>query len=504
MAVKLPTKAGKKGGRGSRARRSCGFTQSRKPDPESASSIPQTKPLSGKNGVRFIWVPNPDGPDIAKEPDLAVHASNLSKRFLAQYPMYNDENLSMIKAALGKGFANRASVEGSPSSEERVVHQGVATMQHLRNCFTRDVHFQSWDWLVNQLRIASENRSILRSDIARDQHIRTMTTRRAHRLRSRKISQSLVQQHQIFQPEANIPYIIFLYSDEPYPPTADIYSAMAKQQALRSSLFRCFPSQSEHIFQASKLGDCQALDEVAATSPQKYAYRPRACFKHGEARHSMKDCCLAGLNQIVMKRSHSSAGEHVLVIDGDRAEPNQRNNRNLGYCWFGQEFEPSFSLFGEFRVFIVAESDREGEETKSIRGRRGTILHTIITEWPQGNDVPGEVYAHAANPYDFRSPYVQPLEMTDLHDFALHVYESLRGRSDWETHFETLEVGVRLDIGISTERKKGRGEKMFFVNEITRFYDASYFSQQTLGAPHQEVCYAFAEAINAYFPKGTG
>lgn len=49
-------------------------------------------------------------------------------------------------------------------------------------------------------------------------------------------------------------------------------------------------------------------------------------------------------------------------------------------------------------------------------------------------------------------------------------------------------------------------EKRFFVNEITRFYGADYFSQHTLGAPQQEVCWAYAEAMDGYFgaEKGDG
>ena len=65
--------------------------------------------------------------------------------------------------------------------------------------------------------------------------------------------------------------------------------------------------------------------------------------------------------------------------------------------------------------------------------------------------------------------------------------------------FESLEVGVRLDIGVSG--KKGR---CFFVNEITRFYAADFFSQHTLGAPQQEVCMGFAEALDGYFFSGIG
>lgn len=53
---------------------------------------------------------------------------------------------------------------------------------------------------------------------------------------------------------------------------------------------------------------------------------------------------------------------------------------------------------------------------------------------------------------------------------------------------------------------KGKEEKnsFFFVDEITRFCGADYFSQRTLGAPQQEVCWAFAEAVDGYFVLGRG
>ena len=133
------------------------------------------------------------------------------------------------------------------------------------------------------------------------------------------------------------------------------------------------------------------------------------------------------------------------------------------------------------------------------------------------------MYARAATGQDFTDAAVRPLTGAGLHEFALHVYEALRARGDWEMHYESLEVGVRLDVGVGSSRRSvgreeggsgrrreggegGKGrvevtEKRFFVNEITRFYCADYFSQHTLGAPQQEVCWAFAEAMDGYFGR---
>ena len=375
--------------------------------------------------------------------------------------------------------------------EERIVHQGVATMGHLRHAFGWDVEMRSWGWLTEQIRS-------LREEEKRSANGRWLNTRSVYKTRSQR---KRVQKHEIFSAKAQVPCRISIwpYDDNLSPSTVDMYSTMTA----RSDLFRCFPPPTEIECEVSKIGDIQALNEVAASSPPKYAFRPRTCLEHGEARHDMKNCCLAGLDQIVMKRSHSSSGAHVDLIDGDRAGVKQRNERDKGHVWFGQEFQSSFANFGEFRVFIAAKRNADRDRMDVVRGRCGAIVHTIITEWPQGNDIPGEMYAHAASAYDFRSPHVQPLGASDLHAFALHVFSSLRRRNDWKTHFESLEVGVRLDIGIATESKKrGKIEKKFFVNEILRFYCADYFSQQTLGPPCQEICYAFAEGINAYLSEG--
>lgn len=103
------------------------------------------------DAVRFLWIPYPEIPDITEDAQLSIDASNPSARFLARYPMYNEENMSLISQELGKGFANHAVSSVKPYGNIPVIHQGVATMQHLRYCFGRDVTFRSWKWLQAQL-----------------------------------------------------------------------------------------------------------------------------------------------------------------------------------------------------------------------------------------------------------------------------------------------------------------------------------------------------------------
>ncbi|KAK4615538.1 hypothetical protein CLAFUW4_10628 [Fulvia fulva] len=63
-----------------------------------------------------------------------------------------------------------------------------------------------------------------------------------------------------------------------------------------------------------------------------------------------------------------------------------------------------------------------------------------------------------------------------------------------QSTFESLEVGVRLDIGISTARNGHR----FFVNEISREWYVDYFTF-VHGNPRTKYCTAFANARNHYF-----
>ena len=446
-----------------------------------------------EEALRILFVPYPDVKDIAEETHLAIDASNTSDRFLARYPMYDAENMSMIQQELGKGFASHGMTSTKPYYEIPILHQGVVTMQHLSHSFNRDVTFRSWEWLQAQLKMVTARPKCSSTAKVRYPPPRKTPTH------PRK-----AQQHALFS-DSNIPGIIFLHwTVDPGPSTAEINAIYATIASIQSSrpgqLFRAFPSHSELTRETSKIPDIHTLDAIASTSPPNYTYRPQTCFTHGERAHDMTRCPLRGHRQIIMKRTRSCGGDHVEYIDGDTALP--RHRPSPPHRWFGQSYEPSFSLFGEFRVYITA-SPSPGHP-RALRGREGRVRHTVVTEWVRGHD-PGAMYARAATSLDFRAPDVRPLGLADLHAFALYIYDRLRSREDWREQFESLEMGVRLDVGVGTEgvkgeeeEEKGKGEekKRFFVNEITRFYGADYFSQHTLGTPQQEVCWAFAEAVD--------
>jgi len=82
------------------------------------------------------------------------------------------------------------------------------------------------------------------------------------------------------------------------------------------------------------------------------------------------------------------------------------------------------------------------------------------------------------------------IDPKELEDFALYIFDALRNRPDWPSNYESLEIGVRLDIGISPVS----GCCRYFVNEITRIYEADFFTEW-LAQPGTHISKAVAEAI---------
>uniref|UniRef100_L7JFB2 Uncharacterized protein n=2 Tax=Pyricularia oryzae TaxID=318829 RepID=L7JFB2_PYRO1 len=86
----------------------------------------------------------------------------------------------------------------------------------------------------------------------------------------------------------------------------------------------------------------------------------------------------------------------------------------------------------------------------------------------------------------------------DVEDFALATFEALRRRHD--RAFESLEVGCRLDVGVKEAVDGGGGG--LFVNELTRWYGATYFSNDALALPKTRICARFARAFADWVRSG--
>jgi hypothetical protein len=86
------------------------------------------------------------------------------------------------------------------------------------------------------------------------------------------------------------------------------------------------------------------------------------------------------------------------------------------------------------------------------------------------------------------------IDLQELKRFALYVFGALRDRADWSTNFESLEIGARMDVGITTVGESCR----YFVNEVTRIYEADFFADW-LAQPGTHICRAVSTALEEVF-----
>lgn len=246
-----------------------------------------------------------------------------------------------------------------------------------------------------------------------------------------------------------------------------------------------FPSETEHRWESEKIGDIKALDDIATEQREakndRFGYRPRTCFGVGSC--SLKDL---DESRLIIKRSHSAASEHVR---GQEKKDRQRlkccdgKGRTLQkdkvlYYWFHQERVETLKTLGEFRVFVCATANGAGEVV--------SIVHTK----------PGFDYIAAQRPGEhvFRGLGDYKTRKHELEEFAIFIWKRLLARPDSQMHFGSLQVGVRLDIGISEMSPNGR----WFVSEITRLFDADQFAKQHLAAPYTEITEKSADAFQRY------
>ncbi|KAF2818334.1 hypothetical protein CC86DRAFT_337369, partial [Ophiobolus disseminans] len=321
------------------------------------------------------------------------------------------------------------------------VHQGLVTLLALKSLNTISVVAHTWDWLSQQLR-NNQLSSSYKDDNGQSTH-----------------------------------GILFLHwtTNEPTTPTLDtVYNAVRLLKHTHGASFRVYPNESESWQERAKLGDIRALDDVARSAPSTFSYRPKTCFGHNTCK--LQDC-----QKTVHKRTHSGCATHVYPSKKPTYDADSSTH------WFHQEFVPALQRC-EFRVFIATEPDEKGH-----RGRTGRVVAIAKTAFDQDTKA---LAAREFLPEDLGAP----LTRSDLEQFALFVFESLRAQTDSMTFFESLEVGVRLDIGVGDNGTLIKSK--LFVNEITRWYGGHYFSHHICAEPKTQICKAFAHAFNAYLNVG--
>lgn len=258
-----------------------------------------------------------------------------------------------------------------------------------------------------------------------------------------------------------------------------------------SGIVRSFPTRIEFEHAHGKIGDIQALDQIAQRAPSDWSFRPTTC-------DCTSRCRLSKVG--VLKRTHSCGSEHVIVRPTasdvsrhlgclvDQRRMSKRKLAHSAYRWFHQEFVEGLQQVGEFRVFVVTMRD-----AMATRGRRGEVIEVVHTLELKDRELVVTVLTSSSMRLGTSDTYGK-VNIQELKRFALYVFEALRKRPDWSTNFESLEVGARVDVGVSL-----MGDSChYFVNEITRIYEADVFAEW-LAQPGTHICRALSTALGEVF-----
>ncbi|KAF9878296.1 lea domain protein [Colletotrichum karsti] len=241
-----------------------------------------------------------------------------------------------------------------------------------------------------------------------------------------------------------------------------------------ASKVQVYPTQHEAEADGQKLPDIRALDTVSLTNGH---WRPKTCYGDEE-------CALLAMADFP-KRSWSGCSGHTGAKTKPQLRCRQSHQPTLTAQaesdkepWFHQEFVEFLSTM-EFRVFITTRPSSDG-----LRGRKGHVLRVCLT---RVSDV-GATEAMSPTETDYAAC---GFSSNDICSFALQCFESLRTLQSEE--LASLEVGCRLDIG--ADKPGGR----LFVNEITRWSGAHYYSHKCSPDSQDSICEGFAVAFVDWF-----
>ncbi|KAL5344577.1 hypothetical protein ACLOAV_010561 [Pseudogymnoascus australis] len=425
-------------------------------------------PLSAsteEDGARpqVMWVaasPNTSGDPIEK--NLVVRFLKTTNELEKALPWFNLTGLKNSRKSLGS--LGPAFVNSIGHTQQPDIHQGLVLMQIVEYLYDVKVSVHPW------------NR--FREDFVGQEESQTMKS-------------------MLLDDEQNLrSTIIVLYCDTSICVESGmdlIYSRLERLRSCYGARVRAFPGQTEALRARTKIRDLQALDELAHTHK---SWRPITCYP-------VTKCSLEDAETTVHKRQESSGGECVQIKHrGDNGELTcikkdipERKKRKMHAeateakpLWFHQEFVSTFAAWGEFRVFIVTKP--EPHSRRGLGGMIVAIAHTV-------NSTADDDTMHVEQATNTTFTRIgSGLCLEDLKDFAMKTFNGLRARDDWKQTFESLEVGVRLDVAISPNLPRS-----FFVNEITRWYEAAFFSDDIMAEPKYTLCEEFAKAFTTYLSK---
>lgn len=260
---------------------------------------------------------------------------------------------------------------------------------------------------------------------------------------------------------------------------------------IKSPRIRVYPSEQECHAVNFKISDIIALDEIAQRSTEwDYSFRPQTCFGDDGV-------CKIPYNPndwMIVKRSHSDGSSHVKRVRmTDRMhlacqvaelenQPEQRKSAadEPDAKHFHQEYIEPLRSHGEYRVFLC------GNNIEVV-----AYSHFLVAGGEDGEI--GNMVARSVTLDDFlwfsSDPEEQRQKLAQLQGFTRYNRTKLLERN--EPGFESLEIGVRLDVGVSELSPQGR----FFVLEITRWWNANYMPTYILPYPHIGLSESYGAAL---------
>lgn len=417
-------------------------------DEASTGSVMMT---TSKTHILFLGIPE-GGDDIANSDMLGIPVDLQDLGILNKhlYTLLTPEKINDLQDHLGPSFI-------SQRGNKLVIHQAVLTILYACQSPTVTADFRTW--------------AMLQDLNERDQ---------------------LVERIQAMPQTKMLVFVSCTNSSWHNPGSEDFYRYMDLIEATHGNVV-VHPSETELKWEELKIGDVRVFDEIAQSN-QKFTYRPKTCLGIGEC--TLPEVCA----RHVIKRSYSCGGAHVRVARANsrpglrcqlrttaptsmRAGPRPTNSASSKHVWFHQELVDSLGRFGEFRVWLV--------QGKAFKAAHTRFDHDFNSKSARESKV------FAVTPVDLSSfdwysndPAEQQSKWDELYEFAEMVNSCLRNRHDAVRHYQSVQVGLRLDIGVSEQSSRG----VFFVNEATRFYCADYMSE-LICQPFTEISMALGRAI---------
>lgn len=421
-----------------------------KPKPGVTGSPPLADelPAPAKPSTHILWCGVPTVKDMSVHGEsalislpvasVAVKASNPDSHLRC----FSEERLEVLEQTLGRGFVSTGQ-EGCA-----IVHQDLATVLCAEHTGIVTAELHNWNWF----------RQMLTTGELKD-HVEAI--------------------------EADQVVIFVAYTGAEWTENGleKFYRDMEPLCAILPHL-RLYPSHDEFMAANLKFPDIAAMDRIAKTAPPLYAYRPQTCFGMGK-------CTLDTPkgNKSVIKRNFSDASSHVKTVQGPtghqlklacftgerlksrQPEPEKDEPRAR---WFHMEYVPTFKTVGEYRVHLC------GDNVVSIG------ISKFVRDKLEVRSVSDDDFAWFS-----KSQEEQQKKRQELCDFARYQRKKLLEQPNADEAFESLRVGVRIDIGVSEESPEGR----FFGLELTRWWNANHMPAFVLPDPYTEASLKYGRAL---------